>query len=263
MATFRGVSAGTIAGAGLAAGGYGAYQYNQGGIGNQAQGIAVGAGSLAMGVGAAKIALGGRGGETARDRALKKAASEAAIGGFRKKLGGGLGFAAVGLGAAAAYQYSNDDFFGGVGLTGAAGLAAYGGVKSFTSGKNAITKSRAIAEAVKSGDKFVSRAMGAKKMARMGMGGVAVGGLTMSAGLQTENPQALVAGAGIMGVGGLVASSQRKRAKGFMQQSDRAIREAERLGRMSRENVARKVAGRSYGRPISKGGKTVYGRTSS
>jgi len=233
MASVRGISASILAGSSIGAMGYGYNRNSQGSYADAAAGGTIGVG---LGVGAFKIARGGgkslSNAEVARRGAT---AIEKTSGRFKK---GGIGLGAVGVGGAAyGYQQFQQGNYGqaaigaavsGVGFTGAAGML--GAMSKGNKVSGAIRSSLDSAdEAMKASKKLANRADLFKKPRNLGYGTVAAGALTMVGGFQQGSMGGMVAGAGIMALGGGIAAIGRSGISRNMGKSNAAKKTATRL----------------------------------
>ncbi len=208
MATFRGISAATLGTGAVAAGGYSTYQFNQGGMLEKGKGALAGVGAAGLGAGALKVALGGMGRGGGREYAEEIASRISKKGSARMKLGGGLGLAAVGLGAKAAYDIDHGDIQSGMGYGAGAGVAAYAGYKSVSSGRRASAAAKGIRSAIKTAGSEATRNA---TMMKLGAG-ITVAGLGLGAKAYTDFKQGdtldgLKYGAGAMATGFLAKSA--------------------------------------------------------
>ena len=206
MASVRGISASILAASSIGAMGYG---YNKNSQGRYMDAVGAGTIGAGLGVGAYKIARGGgkslSNAEVARRGAT---AIEKTSGRFKK---GGIGLGAVGVGGALySYQQFQQGDYGqaaigagvsAVGFTGASGML--GAMSKGNKVSGAIRSSLDSAdEAMEASRKLANRADFFKKPRNFGYGTVAAGALTMVGGFQQGSMGGMVAGAGIMALGG-------------------------------------------------------------
>lgn len=230
MATFRGVSAGILAGGSVGAMGYG---YNKNSQGRYMDAVGAGAIGAGLGVGAYKIARGG-GKSLSNAEVAKRGATaiEKTSGRFKK---GGIGLGAVGVGGAAySYQQFQQGNYGlsaigagvsAVGFGGASGML--GAMLKGNKVSGAIRSSLDSAdEAMEASRKLANRADFFKKPRNLGYGTIGAGALTMVGGFQQGSMGGMVAGAGIMALGGGIAAIGRSGISRNMAKSNTAKRRA-------------------------------------
>lgn len=235
MASVRGISAGILAGGGLGAGAYAAAEYNQGGILNQAQAVGAGAGALALGIGATRVALSKKSGTSSRKKAeilMERAASK---GSFRTKAALGMMGVSAGLGGKAAYEFSQGDYANTAMYGAGSGVAMAAGFTTFNSGRYYSKKAKTMGDLLDRADTLAGKAARMTSMRRFGIGGLAVGGLAVSAGIYQQDPGTMAVGGGMMAAGGLLASVGGARAARHTRGSEKAIKKATKIGRTSRE----------------------------
>ena len=233
MASVRGISASILAGSSAGAMGYAYNRNSQGGYADAAGAGTIGVG---LGVGAYKLARGG-GKSLSNAEVAKRGATaiEKTSGRFKK---GGIGLGAVGVGGAAyGYQQFQQGDYGqaaigagvsAVGFTGAAGML--GAMSKGNKVSRAIRSSLDAADqSMEASKKLANRANAFRKPRNFGYGTAAAGALTMVGGFQQGSMGGMVAGAGIMALGGGIAAIGRSGISRNMGKSDAAKKTATRL----------------------------------
>lgn len=216
----RGYSAAAVAGAGIYSAARGVNQFNQGGIQDQAKGageVALGAG---MGIGALRIAFGG-GKSLSNAQMARRAAGKIERGGSifsgATKMFAGATLAGAGY---TAYEYNQGNY--GRAALGAAGTTL--GVGSTMGAFSAMRNSRMVSGGIRSGLEAADKALTSsrrlfdradtfRRPRNFGYGAMAIGGLTMTAGLQQGSNSMMMMGAGITAMGGLVGAIGRSGVK--------------------------------------------------
>jgi hypothetical protein len=258
MATFRGVSAGVLAGGSIGAMGYGYNKTTQGGYEGMSRGIGAGVVGAGIGVGAFKIARGG--GKALSDAEVARRGATAIEKSSRRFKKGGLGLGAIGIGGAAysAHQFQQGDYGqaalgAGVSMAGIAGASGMlGAMSRGNKVSGAIRQSLDAADkAMEGSKKLANRADAFRKPRNFGYGTVAAGALTMAGGIQQGSMGATAVGAGILAVGGGIAAIGRSGVSRNMAKSEKLQRSATRLEReaagvaRTAERYGTRTAGRS------------------
>ena len=236
MASFRGISAGTIGAAGVGAVGYGAYKFNQDGYIDKTKGVGAGALGIGLGIGAIKIARGGASPDMRRQIATSAMRKAASAGSFRTKVGVGLFAGAVGLGTKAGYEaYNQGDYGNATKYAAGATLVGAVGMKAFTSGRGATAKAGAIGQALENSDNFAAKAASMKNLGRYGIAGVAAGGLTMAAGIQQRDAKEFAVGAGLAAIGGIAVQQGYSRSAKNLERSEKALDKAVKIATQAKK----------------------------